>query len=217
MDRTGEFPWDIFKEFARAGLTRMFFPVEHGGQGKDLVTSTMVVEEIARVNTATAHTGIASSRLPLLNAWSEEQKRRFLPALIREAAPTWLSITEPEVGPDAAGMRMRAARDGDHDVLDGRKCSATNGSVAALYFIFAVTGPGARGISCVIVERGTPGLGAGRIKDELGLRASNVSDLFLEGVRVPPPTGSAPRRKEAAPAAGRRAQPREEERQTWSR
>jgi alkylation response protein AidB-like acyl-CoA dehydrogenase len=189
MDRTGEFPWAIIQELARAGLTSMFFPVEHGGQGKDLVTSTLVVEEIAKFNTATAptFTGIASSRLPLLIAGSEEQKRRYLPMLIRDAAPTCMSITEPNAGSDVAGMETRAVRDGDHYVLNGRKCFATNGSVAALYFIFAVTGPGAgaRGISCFLVERGTPGLRAGRIEDKVGLRASNVSDLILEDVRVP--------------------------------
>ncbi|MBI3105424.1 MAG: acyl-CoA dehydrogenase family protein [Candidatus Rokubacteria bacterium] len=189
MDRTGEFPWDILAEFAKAGLTSMFFPVEYGGLGKDLVTSTMVVEEISKFNTATAHTftGIASSRLPLLIAGSEEQKRRYMPRLIRETGITCLSITEPNAGSDVAGMETRAERDGDSYVLNGRKCFATNGSVAALYFIFAVTQPGAgaRGISCFLVERGTPGLTSGRIEDKVGLRASNVSELILEDVRVP--------------------------------
>ena len=110
MDRTGEFPWDILKEFARAGLTSMFFPVEYGGLGKDLITSTMVVEEIAKCNTATAHTftGIASSRLPLLLAGTDEQKKRYMPRLIREAGVTCLSITEPNAGSDVAGMETRA-------------------------------------------------------------------------------------------------------------
>ena len=189
MDRTGEFPWDIIQEFARAGLTSMFFPVEYGGLGKDLITSTMVVEEISKFNTATAHTftGIASSRLPLLIAGTDEQKRRYMPRLIREAGVTCLSITEPKAGSDVAGMETRAVKDGDSYVLNGHKCFATNGSVAVLYFIFAVTAPGAgaRGISCFLVERGTPGLTPGRIEDQVGLRASNVSELTLEDVRVP--------------------------------
>ncbi len=189
MDRTGEFPWDILREFAQAGLTSMFFPVEYGGLGEDLITSTMVVEEIAKCNTATAHTftGIASSRLPLLLAGTDEQKRRYMPRLIREAGVTCLSITEPNAGSDVAAMETRAMKDGDSYVLNGRKCFATNGSVAVLYFIFAVTEPGAgaRGISCFLVERGTPGLRPGRIEDKVGLRASNVSELTLENVRVP--------------------------------
>ena len=189
MDRTGEFPWDILREFAHAGLTHMFFPVEYGGLGEDLVTSTMVVEEIARVNAATAHTftGIANSRLPLLIAGTDEQKRRYMPMLIREAGVTCLSITEPNAGSDVAAMETRAVRDGDSYVLNGRKCFATNGSVAVLYFIFALTTPGAgaRGISCFLVERGTPGLRPGRVEDKVGLRASNVSELILEDVRVP--------------------------------
>jgi len=189
VDRTCEFPWDILAEFARADLTRMFFPVEYGGLGKDMITNTMVVEEIASFNTATAHSycGIASSRMPLLLAGTEEQKRKYIPLLIKENAVTCLSITEPNAGSDVAGMETRAVKDGDDYILNGRKCFATNGSVALIYFIFAVTQPGegARGISCFLVEKGTAGLEPGRIEDKVGLRASNVAELTLEDVRIP--------------------------------
>ncbi len=188
-DRTCDFPWDILQEFARAGLTYMFFPVQYGGLGKDLITNTMVVEEIAKFNTATAHSfgGIANSRNPILLAGTEEQKRKYIPMLIHENGVTCLSITEPNAGSDVAGIETRAMKDGDHYVLNGRKCFATNGSVALLYFIFAVTRPGegARGISCFLVEKGAPGLNPGRIEDKVGLRASNVAELTLEDVRVP--------------------------------
>lgn len=189
VDQTCEFPWDILQEFGRAGLTRMFFPVEYGGLGIDLLTNVMVVEEIAKVNTATAHTfcGIANSRSPLLLAGTEEQKRKYIPMLIRENGVTCLSITEPNAGSDVASMETRAVKDGTHYVLKGRKCFATNGSVALLYFIFAVSRPGegASGISCFLVEKGTPGLRPGRVEDKVGLRASNVAELFLEDVRIP--------------------------------
>lgn len=189
VDKTCEYPWDILEEFARADLTRMFFPVEYGGLGKDIITNTMIVEEIAKFNTATAHSygGIASSRLPLLLTGTEEQKKKYIPLLIRENGVTCLSITEPNAGSDVAGMETKAVKDGDYYVLNGRKCFATNGSVALLYFIFAVTRPGegARGISCFLVERGTPGLNPGRIEDKVGLRASNVAELTLDNVRVP--------------------------------
>jgi alkylation response protein AidB-like acyl-CoA dehydrogenase len=189
VDRTCEFPWDILQEFARAGLTRMFFPVEYGGQGIDLLTNAIVVEEIAKVNPATAHTfcGIANSRSPLLLAGTEEQKRKYIPMLIRENGVTCLSITEPNAGSDVASMETRAVKDGTHYVLNGRKCFATNGSVALLYFIFAasIPGEGAKGISCFLVEKGTPGLKGGRVEDKVGLRASNVAELILDGVRIP--------------------------------
>jgi alkylation response protein AidB-like acyl-CoA dehydrogenase len=189
VDRTEEFPWDILEEFAKADLTRLFFPVEYGGLGQDLLTNTMVVEEIAFFNTATAHSfsGMASSRIPLLLAGSEEQKEKYVPMLIRETGVTCLSITEPDAGSDVASMKTSAVRDGDHYVINGNKCFATNGSVAMLYFIFAVTRPGggARGISCFLVEKGTPGLNPGRVEDKVGLRASNVSELTLEELRVP--------------------------------
>jgi len=189
VDRTCEFPWDILVEFARAGLTSMFFPVQYGGLGKDLITSTMVVEEIAKFNTATAHSfcGIASSHNPLLLAGTDAQKKKYIPMLLHENVVTCLSITEPNAGSDVAGIETKALKDGDHYVLNGRKCFATNGSVALLYFIFAATGPGegARGISCFLVEKGTPGLNPGRIEDKVGLRASNVAELTLEDVRVP--------------------------------
>jgi len=189
VDRTQEFPWDILKEFAKAGLTYMFFPVEYGGLGKDMITNTMVVEEIAKFNTATAHSfgGIANNRSPLLLAGTEEQKQKYIPMLIRENGVSCLSITEPNAGSDVAGLETRAKKDGGHYILNGRKCFATNGSVAMLYFIFAVTGPGegARGISCFLVEKGTPGLIPGRIEDKVGLRASNVAELTLEDVSIP--------------------------------
>lgn len=189
VDRTCEFPWDILEEFRRADLTRMFFPVQYGGLGKDLITSTMVVEEIAWFNAATAHSysGIANSRNPLTLAGTEEQKIKYIPMLVDQNAVVCLSITEPNAGSDVAGMQTRAAKDGDDYVLNGRKCFATNGSVALIYFIFAVTRPGqgAKGISCFLVEKGTPGLSPGRIEDKVGLRASNVAELVLEEVRVP--------------------------------
>ncbi len=107
--------------------------------------------------------------------------------LIKENAVTCLSITEPNAGSDVAGMETRAVKDGDDYILNGRKCFATNGSVALIYFIFAVTQPGegARGISCFLVEKGTAGLEPGRIEDKVGLRASNVAELTLEDVRIP--------------------------------
>jgi alkylation response protein AidB-like acyl-CoA dehydrogenase len=116
IDQTCEFPWDILQEFARAGLTRMFFPVEYGGLGIDLLTNAMVVEEIAKFNPATAHTfcGIANSRSPLLLAGTEEQKRKYIPMLIRENGVTCLSITEPNAGSDVAGLETRAVKDGTH-------------------------------------------------------------------------------------------------------
>jgi len=189
VDRTCEFPWDILGELAKAGVTYMFFPEEYGGLGKDLITNVMVMEEIAKFNTATAHSfgGIANSRNPILLAGTEEQKRKYIPRLIRENGVTCLSITEPNAGSDVAGIETRASKDGDHYVLNGRKCFATNGSVALLYFIFAVTTPGegARGISCFLLEKGIPGLKPGRIEDKVGLRASNVAELTLEDVRIP--------------------------------
>ncbi len=189
VDQTCEYPWDILEEFARADLTRMFFPEKYGGLGKDLITNTMVVEEIASFNTATAHSfgGVANSRHPVLIAGTEEQKSKYIPMLIKEKGVVCLSITEPNAGSDVAGMETRAVKDGDDYVINGSKCFATNGSVAMLYFIFAVTRPGegARGISCFLVEKGTPGLTPGRIEDKVGLRASNVSELSLEDVRVP--------------------------------
>lgn len=189
VDRTCEFPWDILEEFRRADLTRMFYPVAYGGLGKDLATNVMVVEEIAKFNAATAHSygSVGSGRLPLLVAGTEEQKKKYMPILVNQNTVTCLSITEPNAGSDVAGMETRAVKDGDDYVLNGRKCFATNGSVASLYFIFAVTRPGegARGISCFLVEKGTPGLIPGRIEDKVGLRASNVSELTLDNVRVP--------------------------------
>jgi alkylation response protein AidB-like acyl-CoA dehydrogenase len=132
-----------------------------------------------------SHTGLASGHL---NAFASDALRhRFLPRMARgEWLGAWC-LTEPGSGSDAAGLRTRAVRDGDHWVLDGTKMFITQGTVGHVYVVLATTEPalGQRGISAFVVERGTPGLGTGRRIEKLGLHASDTAEVVLEQVRIP--------------------------------
>ena len=148
------------------------------------------MEEIARADAGVAlslaaHHSLASAHVHL--AGSDEQKRRFLPPLARgEKVGCW-GLTEPGSGSDAGGMRTTAVRDGKHWVLNGSKNFITNGGIADTAVVMAVTdrAAGKKGISAIVVERGTPGFRSGKKEDKLGVRSSDTSELAFEDCRVP--------------------------------
>jgi hypothetical protein len=148
------------------------------------------MEELARVDAGVAlslaaHHSLCSAHVHL--AGSEEQKRRFLPPLARgEKVGCW-GLTEPGSGSDAGGMRTTAVRDGRHWVLNGSKNFITNGGIADTAVVMAVTdrAAGKKGISAIVVERGTPGFRSGKKEDKLGVRSSDTSELAFEDCRVP--------------------------------
>lgn len=189
-DRTGEFPWDNVKQLGAQGYLGMLIPEEYGGAGMDMVSHTIVVEEIGRACAATAvilevHNLLHSE---LLNRWgSEDLKGRYLPLLASGEKLGAFALTEPQAGSDAANQRTTAVRHGGHYVLDGRKSFITNGGQADLYVVFARTDPdrGSKGISAFMVEKGWAGLGFGRPEEKLGIHASHTTEVILEGVRVP--------------------------------
>ncbi|HEV8020185.1 MAG TPA: acyl-CoA dehydrogenase family protein, partial [Candidatus Lustribacter sp.] len=190
IDASGEFPWDIQKVFAHNDLYGIPFPVEYGGLGGTFLTYVKVVEEVAKACASSALIIAVAElgALPILIAGSEEQKQRFVPKIASgEFVPAY-ALTEAGSGSDAAGsMRMRARRDGDAYVLDGTKIWITQGGIADIVTVFAVTDPdkGPNGISAFVVEKDTPGFAVGKLEKKMGIRGSPTVELVLTGARVP--------------------------------
>ncbi len=189
-DHTGEFPWELIRKMGPLGLLGLPISEEYGGAGADTVCYAIAVEEIARVCGSTAITVAAHTSLgtyPIYRFGSDEQKRKYLPRLASGQALAAFGLTEPEAGSDAGATRTRAVLQGDEWVLNGQKIFITNGSIAEVVIVTAVTDPekGTRGISNFIVEKGTPGFRPGRDEEKMGLKASVTSELFLEDCRLP--------------------------------
>jgi alkylation response protein AidB-like acyl-CoA dehydrogenase len=190
IDASGEFPWDLQKLFAQNDLLGIPFPVEYGGLGGTFRTYVKVVEEVAKACASSALIIAVQElgALPILIGGSAEQKRRFIPKL---ASGEWVgayALTEAGSGSDAAGsMRCRAVRDGDDYVLDGTKIWITQGSIADIVTVFAVTDPdkGPNGISAFVVEKGTPGFTVGKLEKKMGIRGSPTVELVFTQCRVP--------------------------------
>ena len=190
MDEKGEFPWETIRKMAPLGFLGLPIPEEYGGAGVDNVSFAIAMEEIARASgsiaiTLDAHVSLACEAI--LQFGSEEQKRKYLAPLARGEKLGAFALTEPEAGSDAAAIKTRAVLSGDEWVLNGQKVFITNGSIADVVVVAAVTDPtkGHRGISNFIVEKGTPGFRPGRDEEKMGLKGSVTSQLFFEDCRVP--------------------------------
>jgi hypothetical protein len=189
-DEKQAFPREVFSRLGALGLAGACWPERYGGSGLSTLDWAIVMEELARVDAGVAlslaaHHGLCSAHIHAFG--SEEQKQRFLPSLASgEKVGCW-GLTEPGSGSDAGGMRTTAVRDGDHYVLNGSKNFITNGGIADTAVVMAVTDStaGKKGISAIVVERGTRGFRSGRKEDKLGVRSSDTSELAFEDCRVP--------------------------------
>jgi len=189
-DEKQEFPRAIFGRLGALGVAGACWPEEYGGSALGTLDWAVVMEELARVDAGVAlslaaHHGLCAAHIHL--AGSEEQKQRFLPPLARgEKVGCW-GLTEPGSGSDAGGMRTTAVRDGQHWLINGSKNFITNGRIADTAVVMTVTdrAAGKKGISAIVVERGTPGFRSGRKEDKLGVRSSDTSELVFEDCRVP--------------------------------
>ncbi len=190
FNEAAEFPWEIIRKLGGLGFLGAVFPPDYGGAGLDYVSYALLVEEIARADgsvalTVAAHNSLCSNHIYL--AGTEAQRQKYLTRLARgEALGAW-GLTEPGSGSDAAGMKTTAVEDGEGFVLNGTKAFITNGSVAEIAVVMAVTDPAGdrKGISAFILERGMPGFRPGGKYQKLGLHASDTAELILENVRVP--------------------------------
>lgn len=189
IDHTGAFPWDIKELLAQQDILAMPFPTEYGGIGASELAIVMTIEELAR-HCATTSLILAVQQLgstPILLAGNEEQKRKYFPRL---ASGEWLAaygLTESGSGSDAAAMQTVAVRKGDKYILNGSKRFITNGGLAHVNSIFAITGRGmgTRGISAFIVEKDFPGFSVGRIEDKMGIKGSQTAELIFTDCEVP--------------------------------
>jgi butyryl-CoA dehydrogenase len=189
-DEAARFPTELIPKMGELGLFGIMIPQDYGGAGLDAVSAAIIVEELARVDAATAlivasHNSLCAAHI--LNFGSEMQKQKYLPPLAHgEKLGAW-ALTEPGSGSDAAALKTRATLEGEYWVLAGEKQFTTQGSTAGVYVIMASTDPsqGKKGISAFIVECGTPGLRIGKVENKLGVRASDTAAVQLEEVRVP--------------------------------
>ena len=190
IDRTGQFPEDVRQLLAQHDVLALPFPAEYGGVGADLLTQCIAIEEIARacVTSSLILSVQGLGSLPLVLGGDDEQKQRLIPDLASGAKLICFGLTEPEAGSDAGAARTRAVRDGDDYVIDGGKRFITNGSVADIVTVFAVTDPDARTskrLSCFAVEVPTKGFSVVRLEHKLGIRGSPTAELSFERMRVP--------------------------------
>jgi len=194
VDETEEFPRVTVEKMAKAGFMGIPIPKEYGGQGCDILTYAMCVEELSKVCGTTgvivsAHTSLCCD--PILTYGTEEQKQKYLPDLASGRKIGAFGLTEPGAGTDAQGQQTKAVLDGDEWVLNGSKIFITNGKEADVYVIFAVTGViekrgrKVKEISAFIVEKGTPGFSFGTKEKKMGIRGSSTYELIFTDCRIP--------------------------------
>ena len=194
VDETEVFPRVTVEKMAKAGFMGIPIPKEYGGQGADVLTYAMCVEELSKVCGTTgvivsAHTSLCCD--PILTFGTEEQKQKYLVPLAKGEKLGAFGLTEPGAGTDAQGVQTKAVLDGDEWVLNGSKIFITNGKEADVYVIFAVTGMiEKRGkmmkeISAFIVEKGTPGFTFGTKENKMGIRGSSTYELIFTDCRIP--------------------------------
>jgi butyryl-CoA dehydrogenase len=189
LDETGEFPWDIMKVLAQSDLFGLFIPEQYGGLGKGCIELCIAVEELSRgcVGISTSYAANALGTYPLLLFGTDAQKDRFLPDIAAGKKLVAFGLTEANAGSDASGIQTTAKLDGEEYVLNGTKQWITNGSVADVYTIIAITdrSKGPRGASAFVVEKGTPGFTFGKKENKMGIRASITTELVFDNCRIP--------------------------------
>lgn len=191
LDTTGEFDWEIFRKMARAGFLGTKIPSEYGGQGGDTLAFVLMIEEFARISPVLAVYANTSSSLgsgPLLTCGSEEQRKRYLPALASGEKIMVFALTEPGAGSDAGGMRTTAVEKDGGFLLNGRKCFVSAGPMADWAMVFArtdLTKQGSKGISLFLVDLHADGVSCGEHEDKMGIRGYPTSDLLFYNVHVP--------------------------------
>jgi acyl-CoA dehydrogenase len=190
IDRDHRFPDEAIKAASEAGLLGVLIPREYGGAGLDAMAFVLCIEELAQACASTSvivdvHTSVGSE--PILLFGTEEQKRRWLPALASGELLGAFALTEPGSGSDAASLKTTARRKGGDYVLNGTKTFITNVGRAGLYVVFARSGPEERaaGVSAFLVPGDAPGLGVGQLFNKMGLHGSPTGELVLEDVVVP--------------------------------
>jgi len=189
-DEEERFDRGIFEQMAELGLTGIPWPEEYRGIGSDFLAYVIAVEELSRVCASTgvtlsAHLSLAS--WPIYKFGTEEQKQKYLKPLAQGKKIGAYCLTESGSGSDAGAMKTTAKKEGDHYVLNGSKIFITNGGVAEIYIVFALTDPERKhkGVSAFIVEKDFPGFKVGKKESKLGIRSSPTTEIIFEDCIVP--------------------------------
>ncbi len=194
VDEKEMFPRETVDKMAKYGFLGIPVPKEFGGQGCDILTYVMCVEELSKVCgtsgvIVSAHTSLCVD--PIMTFGTPEQKEKYLIPLAKGEKLGAFGLTEPGAGTDAQGQQTKAVLDGDEWILNGSKCFITNGKEADVYVIFAVTGKIEKKgrimkeISAFIVEKGTPGFTFGTKENKMGIRGSSTYELIFTDCRIP--------------------------------
>ena len=190
MDEKEEYSAELLQKLQKIGAFGIPYSREYGGQGADVLTYTLCMEEMSKVDASTGITLSVHTSLccPCINEFgTEEQKQKYLRPLVDGSKIGCFGLTEPGAGTDAAGVRTEATLDGDYYVLNGTKMFTTNSGFADIFIVFALTdkSKGPKGMSAFIVERGYEGLTVGPNIERMGIRAASNCEVIYENVRVP--------------------------------
>jgi butyryl-CoA dehydrogenase len=190
IDETGRFPLETFKKAAELGLTGVAVPENYGGAGMDHVSYAIVIEEISRVCASIGVILSVQNSLycdPILRFGTEEQKQKFLVPYARGEKIGCYALTEPQAGSNAAALTTKAVRKGDAYVVNGTKAWITNGGAADAALVYVNTQPekGEKGITALVVEKGTRGFAVGKEEKKLGIHATACTELSFSDCEVP--------------------------------
>ena len=190
IDRSNEFPRDLWPRLGALGLLGITVEEEEGGSGLGYLEHVVAMEEVSRASASVglsygAHSNLCVNQIRLNGA--PAQRRAYLPKLVSGAHVGALAMSEPGAGSDVVGMRTRAEKKGDRYVLNGSKMWITNGPDAEVVVVYAKTDPdaGSRGITAFVVEKGMAGFSTAQKLDKLGMRGSDTCELIFEDCEVP--------------------------------
>lgn len=188
-DEKGIFPKEALAQMGELGFMGMLIPEEWGGSGTGTLAYVLALEEVAAADGATSaimsvHNSVGC--VPILKFGTEQQKQQYLKPLAQGQMIGAFALTEPHTGSDAAAIKTRAVKDGDHYIINGAKQFITSGNNAGMIIVFAVTDPnaGKKGMSAFLVPRDTPGYEVIRVENKLGLHASDTCQIALTDVRI---------------------------------
>jgi butyryl-CoA dehydrogenase len=189
-DETGKYPRGLFQKAAELGLTGVAIPEAEGGAGMDHISYAIVIEEISRVCASTGVILSVQNSLycdPVHRFGTEEQKKKFLLPFARGEKIGCYALTEPQAGSNAAALTTKAVRKGDKYVINGTKAWITNGGAADAAIVYVNTQPekGEKGITALVVEKGTPGFAVGKEEKKLGIHATACTELSFSDCEVP--------------------------------